>query len=99
MLLLGFGFLMVFVRKHGFSSITATFLVVSVALPLYMLIKSFLGEGFESSLISIDSFILAEFAAASLLIAIGAPLGKLKMDQYIIMAALFIPAYLSPVRW
>src|SRR5665648_455029 len=94
MLLLGFGFLMVFVRKHGFSSITATFLVVSVALPLYMLIKSFLGEGFESSLISIDSFILAEFAAASLLIAIGAPLGKLKMDQYIIMAALFIPAYI-----
>lgn len=94
MLLVGFGFLMVFVRKHGFSSITATFLVVSVALPLYMLIKSFLGEGMETSLVSIDSFILAEFAAASLLIAIGAPLGKLKMDQYIIMAALFIPAYI-----
>jgi ammonium transporter Rh len=94
MLLVGFGFLMVFVRKHGFSSITATFLVVSVALPLYMLIKSFFFGGIESSLVSIDSFILAEFAAASLLIAIGAPLGKLKMDQYLIMAALFIPAYI-----
>ncbi len=94
MLLIGFGFLMVFVRKHGFSSITATFLVVSVALPLYMLLKSFGGEGFQLSLVSIDSFILAEFAAASLLIAIGAPLGKLKMDQYLIMAALFIPAYI-----
>lgn len=94
MLLVGFGFLMVFVRKHGFSSITATFLVVSVALPLYMLIKSFFFGGMESSLISIDSFIMAEFAAASLLIAIGAPLGKLKMDQYLIMAALFIPAYM-----
>jgi len=94
MLLVGFGFLMVFVRKHGFSSITATFLVVSVALPLYMLIKSFFFGGIESSLISIDSFIMAEFAAASLLIAIGAPLGKLKMDQYLIMAALFVPAYI-----
>jgi ammonium transporter Rh len=37
---------------------------------------------------------LAEFAAASLLIAIGAPLGKLKMDQYLAMAVLFIPAYI-----
>lgn len=94
MLLVGFGFLMVFVRKHGFSSITATFLVVSLALPLYMLIKSIGGEGFQLSLVSIDTFIMAEFAAASLLIAIGAPLGKLKMDQYLIMAALFIPAYI-----
>lgn len=92
MLLVGFGFLMVFVRKHGFSSVTATFLVVSIALPLYMLIKSFSGE--EFSIVSIDSFILAEFAAASLLIAIGAPLGRLKMDQYILLALLFIPAYI-----
>jgi ammonium transporter Rh len=94
MLLVGFGFLMVFVRKHGFSSITATFLVVSVALPLYMVIRSFGGEEFQLSIVSIDSFILAEFAAASLLIAIGAPLGKLKMDQYLAMAVLFIPAYI-----
>ncbi len=92
MLLLGFGFLMVFIRKHGFSSVTATFLVVSIALPLYMLIKTYTGE--EFSIVNIDSFILAEFAAASLLIAIGAPLGKLKMDQYILLALLFIPAYI-----
>ncbi len=94
MLLVGFGFLMVFVRKHGFSSITATFLVVSAALPLYMLIRSFGSGEFQLSIVSIDSFILAEFAAASLLIAIGAPLGKLKMDQYLVMAGLFIPAYI-----
>lgn len=92
MLLVGFGFLMVFIRKHGFSSITATFLVVSVALPLYMLIKSLLGE--EFSIVNIDSFIMAEFAAAALLIAIGAPLGRLKMNQYIVIAFLFIPAYI-----
>jgi len=35
MLLVGFGFLMVFVRNHGYSSITATFLVVSIAIPMY----------------------------------------------------------------
>lgn len=94
MLLVGFGFLMVFVRNHGYSSITATFLVVSLALPLYMLIKSFGGQDFSMSTINIDTFLCAEFAAASLLIAIGAPLGRLKMEQYFIMALLFIPAYI-----
>ncbi len=93
MLLVGFGFLMVFVRNHGYSSITATFLVVSLALPLYMLIKSFGGAHFAMETISIDTFLCAEFAAASLLIAIGAPLGRLKMEQYFLMALLFIPAY------
>lgn len=91
MLLLGFGFLMVVVRGHGYSSITATLLSVSVAIPVYMLIKSFMGEG---SALSIDSFMWAEFAAASLLIAIGAPLGRLTMNQYLVLGVLFIPVYL-----
>ena len=94
MLLVGFGFLMVFVRKHGYSSITATFLVVSIAIPMYMLIKSFGGNHFSMPTISIDTLLFAEFAAASLLIAIGAPLGRLKMEQYFVMALLFIPAYI-----
>ncbi len=94
MLLVGFGFLMVFIRKHGFSSITATFLAVSISIPLYMLIKSFGGEHFAMSTIDIRTFLFAEFAAASLLIAIGAPLGRLKMDQYLLMGLLFIPAYI-----
>lgn len=94
MLLVGFGFLMVTVRKHGFSSITATFLVVSIAIPMYMMITSFGGEEFSKPTISVDTLLFAEFAAASLLIAIGAPLGRLKMDQYIVMGLLFIPVYI-----
>jgi ammonium transporter Rh len=94
MLLVGFGFLMVFIRNHGYTSITATFLAVSIAIPIYMIIKSFGGEGFTMSTISIDTLLFAEFAAASLLIAIGAPLGRLKIDQYILMGLLFVPAYI-----
>jgi len=94
MLLVGFGFLMAFIRKHGYSSITATFLAVSVAIPSYMLIKSFGGEGFAMPTIDIKTFLFAEFAAASLLIAMGAPLGRLRMDQYMLMGLLFIPAYI-----
>ncbi|MCK5914864.1 MAG: ammonium transporter, partial [Deltaproteobacteria bacterium] len=37
MLLAGFGFLMVFVKKYGRSAVTATYLLVSVAIPLYIL--------------------------------------------------------------
>jgi len=90
MLLLGFGFLMVFVRGHGFSSITATLLVVSISIPVYMLIKGFVtGE----PMIEVEALLWGEFAAASLLIAIGAPLGRLKMDQYVLMALLFTIVY------
>jgi ammonium transporter Rh len=91
MLLAGFGFLMVFVKRYGRSAITATYLLVSVAIPLYIL-KDSLGI-LGSSGSEIDSLILAEFAAASLLICAGAPLGRLKMGQYILLALLFIPCY------
>lgn len=92
MLLLGFGFLMVFVRKYGRSALTATFLLVSTALPIYMLFKGFhiIGE----NVADIDRLILAEFGAASLLIAAGAVLGRLKMPQYILLGMLFIPIYM-----
>ena len=93
MLLLGFGFLMVFVRKYGRSAITATFLLVSVSIPAYI---AFAGNGIfgEDKLPEIDTLILSEFAAASLLITAGAVLGRLKMYQYIILGILFIPVYM-----
>ena len=91
MLLIGFGFLMVFVKKYGRSAITATFLLVSVSLPLYLAVKS---VGIFESRGEIEQFILAEFGAASLLIAAGAVLGRIKMYQYLIMGLLFIPFYI-----
>ena len=92
MLLLGFGFLMVFVRKYGRSALTATFLLVSISIPLYYVIAS---QGWLSEKGSeIDALILAEFAAASLLITAGAVLGRLKMQQYLILGLLFIPFYM-----
>lgn len=91
MLLVGFGFLMVFVRRYGRSAITATYLLVSVSIPLYFLKDSFGILGEVSS--DIDKLILAEFAAASLLICAGAVLGRLKMYQYILLGILFVPCY------
>lgn len=92
MLLVGFGFLMVFVKKYGRSALTATFLLVSVAIPFYICINSSGLLGGAKA--GIDRLILAEFAAASLLICAGAVLGRLKMFQYIILGLLFVPCYM-----
>lgn len=91
MLLVGFGFLMVFVKKYGKSAITATYLLVSISIPLYFFKDAFIGHAGSESLI--DKLILAEFAAASLLICAGAVLGRLKMNQYLLLGALFVPCY------
>ena len=91
MLLVGFGFLMVFVKKYGRSALTATYLLVSVSIPLYFLKENFHGIGSSEGLI--DKMILAEFAAASLLICAGAVLGRLKMGQYLLLGILFVPFY------
>ncbi len=92
MLLIGFGFLMVFIKKYGRSALTATFLLVSISLPLYFLIHT--SALFHEHGTEIEELILAEFAAASLLIAAGAVLGRLKMFQYIILGLIFVPFYM-----
>jgi ammonium transporter Rh len=92
MLLVGFGFLMVFVKKYGRSALTATFLLVSVAIPLYLTINSLGWLGGVKH--GMESLILAEFAAAGLLICAGAVLGRLKMYQYILLGLLFVPCYM-----
>lgn len=92
MLLIGFGFLMVFIKKYGRSALTATFLLVSISLPLYLFIHT--SGLFGEAKSEIEELILAEFAAASLLIAAGAVLGRLKMYQYIILGFLFVPFYM-----
>jgi ammonium transporter Rh len=95
MLLVGFGFLMVFVKKHGYGATTGTYLVVGVGIPLYLLLRS---RGVISANAmapsSIHVLLLAEFACASALIAMGAVLGRLRVYQYAAVAALLIPAYM-----
>lgn len=93
MLMVGFGFLMVFVKRYGYGAVTATYIAVSIVIPYYMFLKTqgIFGEPAE---LKMDRFILAEFCAASILIAMGAFLGRLKMSQYIILALMFVPSYM-----
>jgi ammonium transporter Rh len=95
MLLVGFGFLMVFVRNYGYGAITGTFLVVSAGLPLYLLLRSTGVISAEPvSPDTINALLLAEFACASALIAMGAVLGRLRMYQYALLSLVLVPAYM-----
>ncbi|MFA6134731.1 MAG: ammonium transporter [Phycisphaerae bacterium] len=97
MLLVGFGFLMVFVKRYGRSALTATYLLVALSLPAYFLLNS-MGVFGQPEAFDIDRLLMSEFAAASLLICAGAVLGRLKMWQYLVLAALFVPCY-SANEW
>lgn len=95
MLLVGFGFLMVFVRRYGYGATTGTYLVVAVGLPLYIFLRGsglLCGEPIAPS--TIKALLFAEFAAASALIAMGAVLGRLRVFQYALLALFLVPAYM-----
>lgn len=94
MLLVGFGFLMVFVRRYGFSATTGTYLVVATGLPLYILLRANGIFGHALTPHSIDAVIYAEFAVAAGLIAMGAALGRLRVFQYALLALFIVPVYL-----
>jgi ammonium transporter Rh len=95
MLLVGFGFLMVFVQRYGYSATTGTYLVVAVGLPVYFILKSIGVLTAEAVPIhTIKGLLLAEFAVASALIATGAVLGRVKLHQYGLLALIMVPLYM-----
>ncbi len=94
MLLLGFGFLMVFVRRYGFGAVTGTYLVVAIGLPLYILFRANGIFGHQLSPHTLDALLYAELSVATALIAMGAILGRLRVFQYALLALLVVPLYL-----
>jgi ammonium transporter Rh len=99
MLLVGFGFLMVFANRYGYSAVTGTYLVVAAGVPLYIGLRSsgiLSAEAVEPH--SIRALLLAEFAVASALIAAGAVLGRVRLYQYALLPVLMVPLYMLNER-
>ena len=94
MLLIGFGFLMVFVRRYGFGAVTGTYLVVATGLPLYILLRANGIFGHQLQPHTLDALLFAELSVATALIAMGAVLGRLRVFQYALLALLVVPLYL-----
>ncbi|XP_044800174.2 ammonium transporter Rh type B isoform X4 [Bubalus bubalis] len=89
MIFLGFGFLMVFLQRYGFSSVGFTFLLAAFALQWSTLIQGFF-HSFRGGyiLVGMESMINADFCAAAVLISFGAVLGKTGPVQLLLMALL-----------
>ncbi len=93
MLVVGFGFLMVFVRRYGFGATTGTYLVVATGLPLYIFLRANGMVGHTLTPHSVETLMLAEFSVATTLIAMGAVLGRLRVFQYALLTLLLVPLY------
>jgi ammonium transporter Rh len=99
MLLVGFGFLMVFVKRYGYGATTGTYLLVAVGLPLYLGLRAMGMLSAEAvNVHTMRGLLLAEFAVASALIAMGAVLGRVRLYQYAFLAVVLVPLYMINER-
>ena len=81
-MLIGFGFLMVFIKNHAWSALTYTFVINALALQQYLLWSKFWHKAFtntwdESITYTEKDFTAASYCVASMLIAFGAVIGKI----------------------
>jgi len=95
MIFIGFGFLMTFLRKYGYSSVGLNFLVAAFVIQWHMLVggffhQAFAGHGFHKIGINLSSLLFADFAAAAVLITFGALLGKVTPIQLLLLGFLEI---------
>nr|XP_039262906.1 ammonium transporter Rh type A-like [Styela clava] len=96
MMLIGFGFLMTFLKKHGFGSIGFNFLLTCYVIEWATLVNGWFGLiGSPSTKIHVNILTLldADFAVATVLISFGAVLGKVSPIQLLIMATFEVVFY------
>jgi len=96
MMLVGFGFLMTFLKRHGFGSVGFNFLLTSYIIQWALLVNGWFSMiGGENSAIqlSLESFLHADFAVAAVLISFGAVLGVTSPVQLLVMATLEVVFY------
>lgn len=87
MIFIGFGFLMTFLQRYGFSSVGFNFLIAALALQWATLMQGFFHGMHHGKIhIGVESMINADFCTGSVLISFGAVLGKTSPVQLLVMA-------------
>ena len=93
MMFLGFGFLMAFLGRYGYSSVGLNFLLGAFVLQWATLVLGLFHQypDFNSKIqLDISSLLTADFAAAAVMITFGAVLGKVSALQLLVIAVLEI---------
>lgn len=97
MIFIGFGFLMTFLKKYSFSSVGFNFLIAAITIQYSILINGFFhnlfGNHWEILTLDITSLITGDFAAGAVLITFGALLGKISVEQLLILVPLELIFY------
>lgn len=81
MIYVGFGFLMVFLKKHCWTSVGFNYIIAAWSMQLAILLTGFwhmalVEEEFHKITLDIPSLIIGDFGAGAVLISFGAILGK-----------------------
>jgi len=88
MMFIGFGFLMTFLKRYGYSAVALNFLIAAIVLQWATLCQGFFHNLHHPGKIAINitNMLNADFASASVLISFGAVLGVTTPLQLIVMA-------------
>nr|XP_002189979.4 ammonium transporter Rh type A [Taeniopygia guttata] len=93
MIFVGFGFLMTFLKKYGFSSVGFNMLIAAFGLQWGILVQGFWHMERGKISVNIESMINADFSTATALISFGALLGKTSPIQMLILTLLEITMF------
>ncbi|NWW01988.1 RHAG protein, partial [Oreocharis arfaki] len=93
MIFVGFGFLMTFLKKYGFSSVGFNMLIAAFGLQWGILMQGFWHMEGGKIYVDVKSIINADFSTATALISFGALLGKTSPIQMLILTLLEITIF------
>ncbi|XP_074676342.1 ammonium transporter Rh type A isoform X1 [Strix aluco] len=93
MIFVGFGFLMTFLKKYGFSSVGINMLIAAFGLQWGTLMQGFWHSKGGKIHVDVKSIINADFSTATALISFGAVLGKTSPAQMLIMTILEVTIF------
>ncbi|KAL3091568.1 hypothetical protein niasHT_024150 [Heterodera trifolii] len=91
MVIIGFGFLLSFLKKYGFSALSINLLLSSFVMQYALLLRGFLSPQFIRTglcTISIDELVQADLSCVTVLITMGVLLGRLTPVQFLVLAFL-----------
>lgn len=91
MMLVGFGYLMTFLKANGLGAVGFTMLVTCLGVEWAVILESYVGPGHLS--IDFTSLLNGCFAVAAVLISFGGLIGKISPSQTLILVMVELPIY------